>query len=215
MKSNASVALRHSEGIRAGDLDKFQKILDAADQMIKTTTDLLSLAQAQEKLTYEDLPAVDLGAICRDVCQSHEAMAASKSIKFDYNCPSGLMVGGRIADLKRVLINLVENAIQYTEAQGSVSVRCYKHGGRVEVEVVDSGIGIAESDLALVFDRFWRSDKARTHRSGGNGLGLAIARAVVEAHGGNIAVRSKLNKGSVFSFQLPAYKGQGENLTLE
>jgi signal transduction histidine kinase len=113
------------------------------------------------------------------------------------------MGGGRSADLKRVIINLLENAIQYTE-KGTVSLHVARHGGRVELEVVDSGIGIAEAELPLVFDRFWRSDKARTHRTGGNGLGLAIAKAVVEAHGGNIAVRGGANrKGTVFSFVLP------------
>lgn len=203
VKSNASVALRHSEGMRPGDRDKFQKILDAADQMIKTTGDLLSLAQAQERLVYSDLPEVDLGLLAEEVCKSHEAMAAAKGLKLEYSCPKGLMVGGRSAELKRVIINLLENAIQYTE-KGTVSLHVARHGGRVEMEVIDSGIGIAEDELPLVFDRFWRSDKARTHRSGGNGLGLAIAKAVVEAHGGNIAVRNGANKkGTVFSFVLP------------
>jgi len=211
VKSNASVALRHEEGMRPGDREKFSAILAATNQMIRTTSDLLILAHAQENIDTGPLTPLDLSQLINEQCLALEATAIAKSIHLEKSVLPQLVINGNGDDLRRVFLNLFENAVQYTEPAGSITVRAQKHSGRAVVEIVDSGIGIGEEDLTKIFDRFWRSDKARSYRSGGNGLGLAIVRSIVEAHKGTIAVTSRVGKGSVFTVSLPLAKANAES----
>jgi len=105
--------------------------------------------------------------------------------------------------ISRVLTNLLSNALQHTPPGGQVSLRAWRATTLVKIEVRDSGEGIREEDLAHVFERFYRGDKSRTRATGGAGLGLAIARGIVEAHGGTIAVESTPGQGACFLITLP------------
>jgi signal transduction histidine kinase len=105
--------------------------------------------------------------------------------------------------IQRVLYNLIQNAIRHTPPDGSINVRAMDVGGDVEVQVADTGEGIPDEDLPKVFERSYRSERSRSRQSGGAGLGLSIAKGIVEAHGGRIWVNSDLGRGSVFSFTLP------------
>jgi signal transduction histidine kinase len=102
-----------------------------------------------------------------------------------------------------VLHNLLENAVAYTHKGGAIRVAATTAGAWVEVSVSDTGEGIPAEDLPNIFDRFYRVDKSRARATGGSGLGLTIAKRLVEAHGGTITVQSKLGKGSRFSFTVP------------
>jgi two-component system OmpR family sensor kinase/two-component system sensor histidine kinase BaeS len=102
----------------------------------------------------------------------------------------------------RVLNNLLSNALQHTPPGGSVQVRAYRQERRVRVEVVDSGEGVRPEDLSNVFERFYRGEKSRSRSTGGAGLGLAIARGIVEAHGGRIGVENG-DQGTRFYFIIP------------
>ncbi|CAA9572760.1 MAG: hypothetical protein AVDCRST_MAG88-2507 [uncultured Thermomicrobiales bacterium] len=115
--------------------------------------------------------------------------------------PPPVLVDGQ--QVTRVLLNLVQNAIRHTPADGSVTVRAEPAGGEVRLEVRDTGEGIPADQLPRVFERFYRGDPARSREAGG-GLGLAIARGIVEAHGGRIWVESEPGRGSRFTFTLPA-----------
>lgn len=105
--------------------------------------------------------------------------------------------------IQRVLYNLVQNAIRHTPADGTISVEAQDVGEEVQIDVVDSGQGIVQADVDKVFDRFYRGEKSRSREFGGAGLGLAIAKGIVEAHGGRIWVESQPGVGSRFSFSLP------------
>ena len=105
--------------------------------------------------------------------------------------------------ISRVLANLVSNALRHTPSGGAVRIRAAREGARVLVEVEDSGEGIKPDDLPHVFERFYRGEKSRNRATGGAGLGLAIARGVIEAHGGQIAVESTPGQGTRFHFHLP------------
>ncbi|MBI3974488.1 MAG: HAMP domain-containing protein [Chloroflexi bacterium] len=107
------------------------------------------------------------------------------------------------AKVQRVLYNLVQNAIRHTPADGTVVLEAYDGGSEVQVSVADDGEGIPEADLPRIFDRFYRGTPARSRALGGAGLGLAIARGLVEAHGGRIWVESALGQGTKFTFTLP------------
>jgi len=103
----------------------------------------------------------------------------------------------------QVLFNLIDNAVRFTPSGGAVTVTAERHNGSVEVQVADTGVGIPPEHLPRLFERFYRADPARSREDGGTGIGLAIARSVVEAHGGHIHARSEIGKGSVFTFDLP------------
>ena len=105
--------------------------------------------------------------------------------------------------MRQVLVNLVSNAIKYTPEGGQINVETENGEKRAMVRVSDNGIGIAETEQALIFERFYRADASRSRDTGGAGIGLAIAKAVVTAHGGAIAVTSKLGQGSCFTVTLP------------
>ena len=115
-----------------------------------------------------------------------------------------MFVAGDEMQLKRVLINLVENAIRYTESGGAVTVSAERIESLIEWRVRDTGCGISHEHLNFVFDRFYRADKTRSRNSGGSGLGLAICMQIVQAHGGRITVESELGVGSSFVVLLPA-----------
>ncbi|MBC7342397.1 MAG: PAS domain-containing protein [Clostridia bacterium] len=105
--------------------------------------------------------------------------------------------------LGQVIMNLVDNAIKYTEEGGKVSISAWPLGPLVRVEVADNGIGIPKESLNRIFERFYRVDKCRSRELGGTGLGLSIVKHIVESHGGRVGVRSELGKGSTFYFTLP------------
>jgi two-component system, OmpR family, phosphate regulon sensor histidine kinase PhoR len=112
-------------------------------------------------------------------------------------------VRGDGAQLAEVLQNLLDNAVQYTPPGGKIEVKARANGREVIFTVADTGIGIPESDLERIFERFYRVDSARSREAGGTGLGLAIARHIVDAHGGRISVESAIGQGSRFHFTVP------------
>jgi len=103
-----------------------------------------------------------------------------------------------------VLYNLVDNAVRFTPPGGSVTVTGTRREDRVAIEVRDSGVGIAPEHLPRLFERFYRADASRSREGGGTGIGLAIARSIVESHGGRITATSEPGQGSAFTFDLPA-----------
>lgn len=106
--------------------------------------------------------------------------------------------------MSQVLGNLLSNALRFTPANGTISVKADASGGKVHLIVQDTGTGIASDDLPHIFERFYRADPARQHGTGSSGLGLAIAKGIVEAHGGQITVNSVSDKGTTFTITLPA-----------
>ncbi len=105
--------------------------------------------------------------------------------------------------VNQVLHNILENAVAHTRKRGCINVAASRKGRWVEVSVSDTGEGIPAEDLPHIFERFYRVDKSRARATGGSGLGLTIAKRLIEAHGGTIGVQSKLGEGSRFSFTLP------------
>jgi two-component system phosphate regulon sensor histidine kinase PhoR len=101
------------------------------------------------------------------------------------------------------MINLLDNAIKYTPENGSVTVTAKVVNNSLQVDIEDTGIGISEKDLPRIFERFYRVDKARSRELGGTGLGLSIVKHIVQAHGGQVWVKSELGLGSTFSFTIP------------
>ena len=152
-----------------------------------------------------ELVPFDLLDIIRETLESLEAKAKRNHIQLRLKKGidgSKIMVKGDAAKLVQVLTNLIVNSINYGKEGGHTEVRYYDADDSVLVEVADSGIGIRESDLPRVFERFYRVDKSRSRHAGGSGLGLAIVKHILESHGQTISVRSTYGEGSTFSFTL-------------
>lgn len=151
-----------------------------------------------------DLAAVDLNSVVRDLETELRPLAGAKSQMFTLELDEDLppLTADEVA-LKEALYKVIDNAIQYTPAAGTVSVRTCRRDGQALVEVEDTGIGIDPNDLPHIFNRLYRADKARSTETGGIGLGLPIAQKIIEAHGGRIEVESTPRVGSIFRVWLP------------
>ena len=162
----------------------------------------LSLAEAGKlKLVYQ---AEDIAKLVRQAVTSWQPQVAAKEISLSLDLPDNLpLVDIDWQRVNQVLHNLLENAVAHTHKGGTINVAATTQGDWVEVSVSDTGEGIPAEDLPNIFERFYRVDRSRARATGGSGLGLTIAKRLVEAHGGKITVQSDLGKGSCFSFTLP------------
>ncbi|MDX3661360.1 HAMP domain-containing sensor histidine kinase [Streptomyces sp. ID05-26A] len=182
------------EGARDGlvELDRttLTSLLDEALVLQHLVDDLQDLAQADAGELRLHPEPVDLRELFDQLAAAHPGLVTE----------GGGVVTADPVRLRQVLTNLVTNAFRYTPADGSV--RLSAQSGRIVVH--DTGSGISAEDLPHVFDRFWRADRSRTRDTGGSGLGLAIVHALVNAHGGTIAVESEVGRGTAFTITLPA-----------
>jgi signal transduction histidine kinase len=173
----------------------------ASDRMARLVDDLLALARRQEP-TLEHEP-VDLGVAVTEASDDFVAPAAARGIVLDRAISPGVVVTGDRDALKRAVANLLDNAVRLAPAGSRIHLATGSEGDRAWIAVADEGPGISPQDQPHVFDRFWRADKARSRADGGTGLGLAIVRQIVESHGGQIRLQSKVGVGSSFVIWLP------------
>ncbi|MEJ2688996.1 MAG: ATP-binding protein [Deltaproteobacteria bacterium] len=167
-------------------------------------TQLFELASLDDEEAPPRSEVFNISELVQDVAQNYTLRAEGKGVKLTTNAGQGLpFVLGDIGLIERVIENLLTNAIRHTPAGGEVSVLLAKEDNRLRISVQDTGEGIPPEVLPHVFDRFYRFDPAQETKSYGVGLGLAIARRIIELHGGTIGVQSELHVGSTFSFILP------------
>ena len=180
-------------------------IRNHAARLSRLTDDLLKLSRIEAGKLDMDFQPVDLDALIEAAVESARGAANQKQLSLAVanltrNLPRIL---GDASLLREVMRNLLDNAIQYTPARGSISVSAARREAFVVITVADTGIGIPQADQVRIFERFYRVDAARSREVGGTGLGLAIAKHIVEAHGGQIWVESTVAEGSQFHFSLP------------
>jgi PAS domain S-box-containing protein len=172
-------------------------------RLTELINDLLEIERLESGRIEFEFAELDLAEVLENVARSLHVNAEQKGLEFLTEIPSGLKVRGDRERLAQVFLNLLSNAIKYTPA-GTVELRAHQEDDAVVVEVRDTGIGISESDLQKLFQKFFRSDNPYVRKVGGTGLGLSIAKAIVERHGGTITVKSQLGQGSTFTVRLPA-----------
>ena len=191
---------RPAEHVRAiaGDL------LSELDRLSTLIRDLRLLAVAGAGQLIGKQERFDVGALTQQCCEIAHAIAEDKHIRIDERIEPGLLVSGSALHLRRVVLNLTDNAIRYSPPDSTVRVDLVFAEGFAVISVSDQGCGISAEDLPRVFEPFFRADRARARHTGGSGLGLAIAEQVVRAHRGRIAVTSELNQGSTFRVSVPA-----------
>ncbi len=187
--------------------ETLEACLETAQQMRRLTESLLELARfdaGQEKLQHEP---VELAEIARVAVELVLPLAAEKDIKIHCDLKPVEVLGDEVR-LGQVITNLLTNAIRYNQPAGEVRVRISLEANRAVLTVADTGPGIAPEDLPHIFERFYRADKSRTAGQGRTGLGLAICKAIVDAHGGAIEVQSEAGTGASFVVRLPTTTGQ-------
>jgi signal transduction histidine kinase len=170
-------------------------------RMQRLVQDLLLLAQADAGVPIEKR-VVELDTVLLDVFR--QARLNAGNVKVSLGNEDQVQVIGDADRLKQLFLNLMDNASKYTPSGGTVTLSFAREGDWVRVAITDTGIGIPAQDLPRIFDRFYRVDKARAREKGDTGLGLAICKWIVDAHGGRIGVQSEVGKGSTFTVWLPA-----------
>lgn len=187
-------------------LAPLEETLQEVNRMTELLDSLLTLARADEGRAELHREAVDLRAIVAEAGETGDLLADQAGVAIEIRTPPNpIVLAVDRSRVRQLVLNLIENAVKYTPRGGNVSVQLGASDGNVLLTVADSGIGIAPGDLPHIFDRFWRADSART-RTGerpGAGLGLAISKWIVEAHGGAIEVQSRPGRGTTFTVTFP------------
>lgn len=184
--------------------DRLEKINKHSDSLVQLINDLLDISRIEAgrvEMKYELKP---LAPIVEAVADLLSPQLKDKKINLSVNIPEDLKpVFVDSSQIQRVFVNLINNAIKFTPAEGRITVKAFDAGDFIQTDITDTGIGIAESDLEKIFDEFYRVDNAVNQSLQGTGLGLSLVKRIIEAHRGKIRVKSQLNAGTTFSFTLP------------
>ena len=191
------------EAVPAKMRDRIAKIEVETGHLVQMVNELLDLARIESGGPLLLLDDVDMGRVVAESTERLRSFAERQGLRLVVDVPDDLpRVRGDEARIGQVVVNLVHNAVKFSDEDGDVGVRVRNDGSELVVSVEDHGIGIPKADQARIFERFYKVDRARV-RGGGTGLGLSIARNVLQQHGGRIWVESEEGEGSTFSFALP------------
>ena len=184
--------------------ERIGKQISRLGLLMDNFVELADMEQAGAAVQFQP---TDLNALVTTILERSEQKTADKQqhVSYQAETDAALVLGDPLA-LTKAITNVVANAIHYTPEAGSITLRLYRQGENAVLEVADSGIGIAAEDLPHIFESFYRADSARSMESGGAGLGLTIAKTIVELMNGHIEVQSEVGRGSVFSIYLPLHK---------
>ncbi|MEM8827735.1 MAG: HAMP domain-containing sensor histidine kinase [Cyanobacteria bacterium P01_G01_bin.19] len=192
-----------ADGRIDGTPELYLRLIRETRRLERLIHDLQELSKAEAGYLSVNSQSISLYPLLSSLVARFADQLLEEGPQLVLDCPEDLpCVQGDRDRTEQILVNLLGNAIRYTEA-GTITVKANKLDRYVWISVIDTGVGIAKEDLPYVFERFWRADPSRSSHSGGTGIGLAIARRLVELQGGQIEVDSKLGKGSNFRFCLP------------
>jgi heavy metal sensor kinase len=203
IRTHAEIALRRKRS-EVEYRESLARILSVSEETTRLVESLLTLARADAGASQLNFKEINLTAALEKAAQQFSILAASKGLSFSSHITNGpLLLNGDAAALDSLLHALLENALKYTATGGFVALRGSAISGSALIEIEDTGIGISAEDLPRIFDRFFRADQARSRDVPGSGLGLSIARWIVETHHGRIEAESQLGVGSTFRVFLP------------
>jgi len=183
--------------------DIIGSMLEEVNRLTSLVDNLLTISRADAGSFELQQVRIPMMQLARDSASLFEVMAEEKSLDFLLTGDESIAVRGDPIFLRQALVNMLHNAVKYSPVGGTISVRVQRSGQEVTVEIEDSGPGVPLEDRVRIFDRFYRVDKARWRESGGAGLGLSIAKWVIEAHGGNIVLDGASEGGCLFRIRLP------------
>jgi heavy metal sensor kinase len=186
-------AAREAIGIALEETVRLSKIVDQ----------LLIMSRLEAGEAFLEFGRFDLCDLVRTTVEHMRLLADEKKLSVNVEASGPVHVDGDQSRIQQVMVNLLDNAIKYTPESGSVSVSIRAEGDKAVLTIADTGIGISEEAQAHIFERFYRTDKARSRRLGGTGLGLSIVKSIGIAHGGRVSVQSTEGHGSTFRFEMP------------
>lgn len=178
-------------------------VQDEARRLSHMVDDMLALARADDGPQGLKVEEFYLNDLVEECAKSSQVLALAKAISLTVDPTTDITFRGDESLIRRMIANLLDNAIKYTPEGGRVSVRLTSRDANVEIAVADTGIGIPADATARIFERFYRADRARSRSDGGSGLGLSIAKWVADAHNGSIDLDSRPGAGSTFTVLLP------------
>jgi heavy metal sensor kinase len=193
----------------ANDLEDFEKMaashIEECDRLLDMINTMLLISKTEAGAIDMHQTDVDFGQVVNQACELFQPMAAEKRIEIDWNQSEILHLNGDLSLLQRMVANLLDNAIKYTQDGGRIRVSVQNENPHLAVlSIEDTGIGISKADVEHIFDRFYRCDPSRS--TSGFGLGLSLAKTIAEAHQGKIEVESEIGKGSIFRVLLPNHQ---------
>lgn len=195
-----------SDGVIEPDEETIGSLSEEAALLSRLVEDLQELSLAEAGKLKLNRRSQDIARLIKKAVAVVRGRAATKGVSLAVELPELPAVDIDPHRISQVLLNLLENAVAHTAEGGAVTLTAERWGGWVEVSVADNGEGIPAKDLPNIFERFYRVDKSRARATGGSGLGLTIAKRLVEAHGGKIKAQSEPGKGSRFSFTIPVFE---------
>ncbi|MBF2014672.1 MAG: two-component sensor histidine kinase [Rivularia sp. T60_A2020_040] len=204
--SNAQVGLLAPEDNTELPRKRLENIVDISKSMSALIGNLLFLARHEGSLNPKDLETIEIIDLLKRLASEYQLIAQEKELNLNIipELPSQSVKILADSDLlQQALKNLLDNALKYTLAGGTVKLKLFTQSRKISIQVIDSGVGIPPEDLTHIFERFYRVDSSRTRSSGGFGLGLAIAQQIVQAHNGEITVQSTVGEGTIFQICLP------------
>lgn len=193
---------RLSEGEKARE--KLQAIRKQTGHLKKLIDDLLTISRLDHQASFPVAP-IELNQLVSDIVHSLEGNFREREQQFELKLGEMPKIEANESELYRALINLIENAMNYTPRGGKIRLETGVSKERVWLNLIDNGIGIGEAELPHIFERYYRADKARNINTGGTGLGLAIVKRIVEMHNGHIEVESQINQGTTFHLHFPIH----------
>jgi heavy metal sensor kinase len=207
LRNEAEVALRVPRDSEQY-CDCLENMLEEIDHLSRLSESLLFLFREDAGMGAHKREVLRLDQVVREIGDHMKVVAAEQNQDLVVDTPTPCSVLGNEEQLRRLLFNVLDNAIKFTAPEGSIHIRVECERGQARVVVSDTGIGIAPEHLPRVFDRFYQVDSARSRRTGGNGLGLSICRSIAEAHRGTIKVESLLGMGTHVILTLPGTASQ-------
>jgi signal transduction histidine kinase len=207
IKGYTDLMLKGAVGALNEQQKSFMTIVKSnVDRMAELVSDLLDVSRLEAGRVRLTLERLDLAGVVLEISQELAETMRQRELTLHCSLPPGLPPvcadRGRVV---QVLLNLLSNAYRYTPAGGKITIAVQALGDEVQVDVTDTGIGVSGKDRELIFERFYRADHPVVRKQAGTGLGLPIARSLIEMHGGRLWLRSEAQAGSTFSFTLPVY----------
>lgn len=179
-------------------------IYNESERIHHLIDDLLTLSQLERESLVLEKDTFNFSQLVQDAHRLIDMQAKEKGLTFSITLPAEMcMVTADQQKLKQVVLNILSNAVNYTPVGGTIDIQLEAQPDKVELSIVDSGIGILEKDIPRLFERFYRVDRARSRDTGGTGLGLAIVKHIIEAHAGTVSVESEVGVGTKFTIGIP------------